>query len=92
MRKAGTKLRKTLFALMMGATMIASAPMALLAQPQRVYDRDHKDYHEWNDGEGRAYRHWVVEERHRPYVEWGRASRAQQRDYWRWRHEHSDWR
>ena len=77
---------------MMGATLMLSSPAFLPAQPppQRYYDRDHKDYHEWNDGEDRAYRHWL-EERHIKYHDWAHASRVEQRDYWRWRHDHADW-
>jgi hypothetical protein len=84
-------MKKAVFAVLMGATMIASAPKALLADDHRYYDRDHKDYHAWNDGEARAYRHWIEEERHEKYVDWNRASRERQREYWRWRHEHMDW-
>lgn len=56
---------------------------------RRYYDAEHKDYHEWNGNEDRAYhRYW--EDRHRGYIEWDRASAAQRRAYWRWRHEHPD--
>jgi hypothetical protein len=59
---------------------------------KRYYDRDHKDYHEWNEGEDRAYRHWL-ETRHHAYVEWGKTKEAEQRAYWSWRHDHpgNDW-
>jgi hypothetical protein len=86
-------MRTALFAALLGATTIVSAPRALRADQDdhRYYDRDHRDYHEWNDAEARAYRHWITEERHEQYRDWNRASRAQQREYWRWRHEHPDW-
>lgn len=74
------------------------APLALQVRADdhhdrdhRYYDRDGRDYHEWNEAEARAYRHWLVEERHREYHDWNRASRREQREYWRWRHEHMDW-
>ena len=86
-------MQKVLFALIMGAALMASAPAGLRADDaHRYYDRDHKDYHEWNENESRAYRHWLTEERPRQYHDWNRASRAEQREYWRWRHEHHDWR
>jgi hypothetical protein len=66
------------------------APLAIQAE-QRVYDPYRRDYHGWNDNENRAYRHWLVEEQHHKWHEWNRASKREQRDYWRWRHEHSDW-
>jgi hypothetical protein len=69
---------------------ITLAPIPLKAEPpHRYYDREHKDWHEWNEREDRAYRHYL-EERHERYREWAKAKRAEQRAYWRWRHEHSD--
>ena len=56
---------------------------------QRYYDRDAKDWHEWNDRENRAYRHYM-EERREQYRDFGRLNRERQRNYWRWRHEHPD--
>ena len=57
--------------------------------PRRYYDRDRRDWHEWNEREEQAYRHYL-QERNREYREhqWERARREQQREYWRWRHEH----
>ena len=59
----------------------------------RYYDRDRRDWHEWNENENRAYRHWLMEERreHR-YREYKRLRARERRAYWRWRHEHIDWR
>ena len=30
----------------------------------RYYDRDRRDWHEWNEHENRAYRHWLMETGH----------------------------
>lgn len=77
-------------------TLIAGAfllyPALVHAQEHRYYDPYHHDYHVWNADEDRAWRHWVVEERHRKYHDWARANRREQREYWTWRHEHHDWR
>jgi hypothetical protein len=54
---------------------------------KRYYDRDRRDYHEWNEREAKAYRHWLEERRER-YHDFNRSRREQQREYWRWRHEH----
>ena len=55
----------------------------------RYYDEKHKDYHEWNDRESRAYRmYW--QQRHHNYMDWERANERQRRDYWNWRHRHPD--
>ncbi len=72
-----------------------SAPIASFADEhhQRYYDRDARDYHEWNEAEQRAYRHWLMEERHEQrYRDYNRLRNDDQRAYWRWRHEHMDWR
>jgi type III secretory pathway component EscR len=83
-------MRRFLGALMLSGVLMA--PIAMQAKDDhRVYDRDRRDYHQWNEAENRAYRHWLTEERHHQWHDWNRASRAEQREYWRWRHEHSDW-
>ena len=56
---------------------------------RRYYDRVHRDYHVWNDGEDHAYRRFL-EENHRAYRDWSRAKRNEQNKYWRWRHEHRE--
>ena len=58
----------------------------------RVYDPYRRDYHDWNENEERAYRHWVEQERHIHYRDWKHMNKREQREYMRWRHEHSDWR
>ena len=47
-------------------TAALAAPLSLMAAPQvgvqvRVYDRDHKDYHNWDDHENRAWAQFLVE-------------------------------
>jgi hypothetical protein len=60
-------------------------------QEQRLYDRDHHDYHMWNSDEDRRYREYL-NEHHRKYHEFSQLSHKRQREYWRWRHEHGDQR
>lgn len=72
-------------------------PMAAVATPgpqddhdrKRVYDRDHKDYHNWDDREDRAWGRFL-EENHRERHEFAKANRREQGEYWKWRHEHPD--
>ncbi len=71
--------------------------LPLAAQPprdddhrDRYYDRDHKDYHEWNEREERAWHRYWEEQRHALPLTWRRANEEQRRAYWRWRHEHPD--
>lgn len=54
---------------------------------RRVYDRDHHDYHNWTRDEDRVYRDYLVQQ-HRKYRAFTRLSAKQQREYWRWRHDH----
>lgn len=55
----------------------------------RVYDRDHRDYHNWDDHEDRAYRNYLAEQ-HRDYREYNKQNRREQKHYWNWRHSHPD--
>jgi hypothetical protein len=84
------------FSLLLLGTALA-APAAILAAPQpqdasvqvRVYDRDHRDYHNWDDREDRAYRRYLVVQ-HRGYRKYERQNYRVHRHYWQWRHSHPD--
>ena len=88
-------MRRILSTLVLGAAL--TAPVALRADDEhhdrdkkhRYYDRDAKDWHEWNEQEARAYRRYLEENRLRQ-LEWERSNAAQQRAYWKWRHKHPD--
>jgi hypothetical protein len=58
-------------------------------QDDRVYDREHKDYHHWDDHENAAW-HRYLTEKHVQEHEWAKANRKEQADYWNWRHNHPD--
>lgn len=86
-------MRNAIMALLLGATLFTVVPGARADEKERrYYDRQNKDYHAWNDNEAKAYRHWVVEERKEKYRDYNRARRADQQEYWRWRHQHQDWK
>jgi len=94
-------MRNLLFALLLGTSMITWPPGTLKADDHRDHrDDDHRYYedryrhdrHEWNEAEARAWRHWLTEERHRNYYDWSKARERDRREYWRWRHEHQEWR
>lgn len=67
------------------------APVAGMADDhhgeKRYYDREHHDYHYWNDGEDRQYRAYLVE-RHEAYVPFVKVNRRHREEYFRYRHEH----
>jgi hypothetical protein len=78
-------------------TAAIAAPTAIMAHPRpqegsvqvRIYDRDHRDYHSWDDHEDRAYRRYLAAE-HRTYRGYHRQHHRVQRHYWNWRHSHPD--
>jgi hypothetical protein len=51
----------------------------------RVYDRSHKDYHDWNDEEDRNYRAYLTTN-HQTYRPIQKLSKSQQTKYWNTRH------
>jgi hypothetical protein len=71
------------------------SPLAIFAVPQdatvkvRVYDKDHKDYHYWDDKENRAWGRFL-EENHRKDHEFAKSEKKEQEEYWNWRHSHPD--
>jgi hypothetical protein len=79
-------------------TAVLLAPVAVMAAPaaqdqdhdrDRVYDRDHKDYHQWDGHEKDAWGRFLAE-KHRKDHEFAKANRKEQSEYWNWRHAHPD--
>jgi hypothetical protein len=74
-----------------------AAPVSVMAFPSpegatvqvRVYDRNHKDYHNWDDHENHAWGVYLTTN-HRRQSEYSKANRRDQDNYWRWRHDHPD--
>jgi hypothetical protein len=74
-----------------------AAPVAIMAAPGpqavgvqvRVYDRNHKDYHNWDDHEQSAWGVYLTENHRKPH-EYKAANRKEQSSYWNWRHAHPD--
>ena len=82
-------------AMFLGAALVAPmATQTVSAKPQvtvgvKIYDRDHKDYHVWDDNEVKFYDGWRHD--HPEFkVDFRKNSREQQAAYWKWRHEHHD--
>jgi hypothetical protein len=76
-------------------TASLTAPVALIASPGpqavqvRVYDTEHKDYHNWDDHENAAWGRFLAEN-HRKDHEYAKAKAKEQHEYWNWRHSHPD--
>jgi hypothetical protein len=78
-------------------TAALAGPVSMLAIPSpqgatvtvRVYDRRHRDYHNWDDRENHAWGVYLTTNQMRHY-EYARAHRREQDRYWNWRHSHPD--
>ena len=76
---------------------VVASPLAVMAVPApegatvqiRVYDRHHRDYHNWDDRENHAWGVYLTNN-HRRHYEYRRAHRRDQDRYWEWRHNHRD--
>ena len=55
----------------------------------RVYDRNHKDYHNWDNNENHAWGQYL-EQNHKKTHEFSKANKKEQSQYWNWRHDHPD--
>jgi hypothetical protein len=56
---------------------------------KRVYDKNHKDYHNWDDRENRAWGQFLTENRRESH-EYAKSNKKEQSEYWNWRHSHPD--
>jgi hypothetical protein len=74
-----------------------AAPVTIMAVPapqddrehKRVYDKEHKDYHNWDDNENRAWGQFLTEN-HRESHEYAKSNKKEQSEYWNYRHSHPD--
>jgi hypothetical protein len=88
-----TKMHRHISSLILAAAFVV--PLAATAAPQdakiqiRFFDRNHKDYHNWDDHEDRAWGIYL-NDNHRKSEEFSKASKRRQSQYWNWRHSHPD--
>jgi hypothetical protein len=87
--RIGRYISALLLAAAAAPAVIVPEARAQEARQVRVYDRDHHDYHNWDEREDRAYRNYLVEQ-HRGYRAYDRQQHNVQRHYWNWRHSHPD--
>jgi hypothetical protein len=71
------------------ATRLAARATQEDHEHKRVYDKDHKDYHNWDDKENRAWGQFLTEN-HRESHEYAKSNKKEQSEYWNWRHSHPD--
>lgn len=71
----------------LGACLMGSAAVV------RAQDRDagqtRMERHHWTDQEDAHWRDYQ-KEHHKKYRDWNKASKREQRDYWKWRDAHPD--
>ena len=89
--------RSYLFVAALFLSAAIAAPVSMMAAPApqeagvqvRVYDSGHKDYHNWDENEDRAYRGYLTDQ-HMTYRAYNKQHHKTQQQYWNWRHEHPD--
>jgi hypothetical protein len=85
------KLSRTLSTIALSAALFAPVLIAGCSAHAgyRSYDSYHNDYHTWNDGEVVYYSNWE-HETHRDHRDFKKRSADEQKDYWKWRHDHDN--
>lgn len=74
-------MRRYLTALVLGFSLLA--PAVITAQ-----DHD-RPKHEWSDQENEHW-HQYLKEHHKKDHEWAKATKSEQKAYWKWRDVHPD--
>lgn len=88
-------MKRLLYTCLLGSAMLMPVAMKAddhdrdRARAQRYYDSDTRQWHDWNDHEQEAYKRYLKEQKRRDR-DWAKASKKEQREYWKWRHNHPD--
>ena len=89
------RLDRYISSLVLATAIVVPTAIMAGARPQegsvqvRIYDRNHRDYHNWDDHEDHAYRGYL-QERHKDYREYDKQNNREQKRYWNYRHTHPD--
>jgi len=71
----------------LGTFLMGSA--AVVKAQDRDAGQSQMQRHQWNDQED-AHWHDYLKEHHKKDHDWNKASKREQRDYWKWRDAHPD--
>ena len=87
-------MNRCLTALFISAALAGSVPVRADDhhsdnQTKRYYDKDARDYHEWNQNENQVYHQYVIDN-HKRDRDFSRTTRTEKKDYFKWRHDHPD--
>jgi len=58
-------------------------------QTKQYYDKEGRDYHEWNQNEDQVY-HQYLADNHKKDRDFAKTTRGEKKDYFKWRHDHPD--
>ena len=72
------------------AFVVMTAVAGCAEHHYRVYDPYYTDYHVWNHDEDVYYQRWAVETHRDPHRDFRKIPANEQKEYWTWRHSHSD--
>jgi hypothetical protein len=81
--------QRSLPALAFGVISAASAVSSSGCARASFYDPVYLDTHRWDSREEATYRRWEAE-RQLQHVEFKNRHDDEQREFWRWRHDHPD--
>jgi hypothetical protein len=75
--------------LLFGAVLTLSLGAIAGCMRPSYYDSVYADTHRWDSREDAAYRRWEAE-RQLQHLEFQARRDEEQREFWRWRHDHPD--
>jgi hypothetical protein len=84
-----SRIKRILSSTCLAASLLIAVASSGCAGHVRVYDEYHTDWHTWDHDEDLAYRRYY-DERHEPYRDYNKLNKGDQKNYWNWRHDHSD--
>ena len=83
-------LHLVLMAAFLATPLLITGCSARVGVGYRVYDPYYRDYHVWDDGEVVYYNRWAGETHRDAHRDFRKLNRNEQKEYWNWRHSHSD--
>lgn len=63
--------------------------VAVISAQKSYADQTDMQKHQWSDQEDPHWRDYL-KEHHKKYHDWKKASKREQKDYWKWRDAHPD--
>ena len=83
-------LRSLLMVASLATSVIITSCAARVGVGYRVHDPYYRDYHVWDDHETVYYNQWAGETHRDAHRDFRKLNKGEQKEYWDWRHKHSD--